>query len=623
LKKTILAVLLASLGSIVPALAGEVSQRSLAQTSPNAPQVQPEPSGDSGPAAGPVDGDDAGNEAGVMLDESGAPVSLAMPSSDPQRLPKLELTPEIMFKVLASEIAFQREDWQSAFATEYELSQSTRDPRLAQRATEFALAARQFDPALMGARRWTELDPDSDRAQQVLLGLTISNNALTDARPVLERKLSSVQPQQRGVMLLQIGRLLGNARDKNAAFGLMQVLAARYPDVAEGHLAVAIAARAAGDSARAVQGAQTSVRMAPDSELVVLTAAPVLDSRDKSDALLKDFLVRHPDSREARFAYARSLTEQKQYANARTEFQEIYRRDQKDMTALIALGLLNAELGDMEQAEIYLKSYIAALAEKPDPRRDTTQALSILAQISLKRNDVNGALDWLAKVGPGQNYLNVQFDRARLEASRGRLPAALKVIDDAAPTGEIEIVRAHQVKAELLEQADRRAEARKVLLAAQAQYPDNTDLLYDLAILDEKDRQYEQMEQRLRRIIQLAPENQHAYNALGYSLAERGVRLDEARQLIGHALMLAPRDPFIRDSMGWVEFRRGSLESAHRYLEAAWTETQSPEIGVHLGEVLWQQNQQDQAREVWRKVQQRTPADPLLKETLIRLKVAL
>ncbi|MBQ1767262.1 MAG: tetratricopeptide repeat protein, partial [Aquincola sp.] len=165
--------------------------------------------------------------------------------------------------------------------------------------------------------------------------------------------------------------------------------------------------------------------------------------------------------------------------------------------------------------------------------------------------------------------------------------------------------------------------AHDVLAAATARQPEDATLLYEQAMMAEKINKPAEMEQLLRRVIQLKPDHAHAYNALGYALADRNQRLPEARDLIAKALSLSPGDPFITDSLGWVEFRLGNREEALRLLRQAYSARPDPEIAAHLGEVLWAQGERDEALRLWRDAQQRDAGNETLRETLARLKVAL
>jgi Flp pilus assembly protein TadD len=178
-------------------------------------------------------------------------------------------------------------------------------------------------------------------------------------------------------------------------------------------------------------------------------------------------------------------------------------------------------------------------------------------------------------------------------------------------------------EAQLLREAGRNQESFDVLGAALAKSPDNTDLLYDYAMAAEKIDRFAVMETSLRRLIDLRPDQPNAYNALGYTMADRGIRLDEARTLIEKALSIAPNDAHILDSMGWVLYRQKDSAGALRYLRQAYAILPEVDIAAHLGEVLWTEGKQDEARQVWREGRSREPNNTTLRETLVRLNVTL
>ncbi|QRX84663.1 tetratricopeptide repeat protein [Glaciimonas sp. PAMC28666] len=540
-----------------------------------------------------------------------------------EHLPLVELTSEILFKELSSEIAFQRGNWQSAYVTLISVAKQTRDPRPARRAAEMALSAKQAGDALVAIRLWRELAPDSDEATQYFLGFIMLSNNLSEAQPILEQRLATASPPTRGLVIFQIQRLLSRAQDKVAAMRMLEAIVAPYLNLPEAHLALAQAAFSNGDSPRAVEEAHLGLQLKPDSELAILTVAQVAPDKVIAAKALTDFLAIHPKAREVRIAYARTLVEQKQYDLARAQFEVLLKTDKDDLTTLLALGLLNAQIGDNKMAENYLTQYVDKLEAHPDENRDNTQALQILAQIAAERNDIDGALNWLAKVGPGEAYLDTQLRRAQLIAKRGDVEGARKVLAQIETNGEGEEVQVAQVDAQFLRDANRNTEALRVLEIELKHYPKNTDLLYDYAMVAEKLDNVSVMESSLRKLIEIAPNSQQAYNALGYSLAERNIRLPEAYALIQKALSLAPQDPFILDSMGWVQYRMGNLPDAEVHLRAAYAALPDVEIGVHLGEVLWTTGKKEEAQKIWRDLQAKDPKNAALTSTLTRLHVNL
>ena len=540
-------------------------------------------------------------------------------------LPAAQLTEDILFKTLSSEIAFQRGQWEAPYVTLLSTAQQTRDPRLARRAAEMALAARRPVEALAAVRLWTELAPHSEEALQNYLGLIMLSDNISEIEPVLVKRLANVAPQARGPMILQVQRLLARAKDKAAAYAIMQTLVAPYANLMESHLALAQAAAANRDAERALAEAEQAIKINPHSELAILTLAQMTSDADAALKLVADFLKKNPDAREVRIAYARGLVEQKQFEQARAQFQTLLKDDQNDLTTLYALGILNAQTNHLPEAESYLKRYVAILTAQPEENRDASQALLLLSQIAEERKDTAAALKWLEQVEPGEAYVGAQVRRAQLLTQGGNMAAAREVLQQAgnATDNNQYQLQLIQAEAQLLRDAGRNQETADTLANGLKRFPNNTDLLYDYAMALDKIANFNAMEDALRKIIALAPNNQNAYNALGYSFADRNIRLPEAIALIKKAVQLAPDDAFIADSLGWAEFRIGNLKEAEKQLRRAYSLRQDPEIGVHLGEILWARGQHEEARKLWREAQSKDPANEVLKSTLSRLQVTL
>lgn len=541
-------------------------------------------------------------------------------------LPSLVLTPEILFKLLSAETAYQRGQWQAAYITMLGVAQQTRDPRIARRAAEMAMSAKQAGEALAAIRLWRELAPDSEEASQYFLGFIIVSDNLAEAQPIFAKRLKETGKQERGVLISQIQRILARAKDKSAAFSMLEELLTPYRATPEAALALAQAAFANSDMARAGTEARAALSARPDSELAALTLAQVTPDQTEAAQGLAQFLAAHPAAREVRIAYARLLLEQKQFGPARSEFETLLKAQPHDPGTLYALGILGVQANDPASAERYLSAYVDVLKTKPGEQRDPTQALLILAQIAEQHKDSDAALRWLEKIEPAESqnaaYFTALLKRAQITARRGDLPGARKLLDDFEAENDAEQVQIIQAKAQILRDAKLLHEAFALLGSDLKRFPDNTDLLYDYAMAAEKIGDLKNMERTLRRIITLAPEKQHAYNALGYSLAERNIRLREAYSLIEKALKITPDDPFIIDSMGWVQFRQGKLKEAEELLRRAYGIRADPEIAMHLGEVLWSRGRKSEALQLWRDAQAQDPQNEALKSTLQRLKVS-
>ncbi len=539
--------------------------------------------------------------------------------------PNIVLTPEVMYKYLASELAFQRGEAFSAYATMLALARSTRDARLARRATEFAAAGSLSAEALKAARVWRELAPHSDEASQALVGLLVANGRVDEAKQMLAQQLAASTPEALPATIVAVQRQLARMTDRKGGMALLRELLEPYRDSLEALLTLAQTAMVSGERAVALTEARAALARHPSSEVAALTLAQVIEDKAESAKVLGDFLKANPKARDVRLAYSRMLFEQNRVADARAQFETLLQQYPNDQTTLYALGLLSVQAGDLPSAEKYLSAYIDTLGGQPDRERDSSQALLVLAQIAEERNDTSGAMKWLAMVDPANqaNYLAATVKRAQLLARSGQLDEARAILRDTEVEGEDERARLIVNEAQLLRDAGRLDDALKLVADALQSSKDNVDLLYEHAMLAEKANQLDLMERELRRIIQVAPDNQHAYNALGYSLADRNLRLQEAYDLIRKASDLAPEDPFIMDSLGWVEFRLGRYEQAEKTLRRAFGIKADPEIAAHLGEVLWVLGREDEARQLWRDANAKDPKNSTLRGTLQRLQVKL
>ena len=547
------------------------------------------------------------------------------PDGKPNALPNVDLNSELLYKLTRAELEFKNGQWQGPYVTMMMAAQQTRDPRLARRASEMALAAKQGGEALAAIRLWRELAPDSDEATQFFLGFVVLSDKIEEAEPIFAQRIAAAPPGSRGVALFQTQQILARANDKLFAYAMLARLMEPYLDMFEAHLVLAQGALSIGERERAIAEANKALAIKPASELAVLTLAQVTGEPQAAGQVLAAFLEKNPDAVEVRAAYARMLVEQKQLEPARTQFLALLKTQPDNVGALYALGIVSLQLEDARGAEQYFKRFLAVLEKSPGEDRDPFKALMMLSQIAEARNDIPGAIAWLDKVDSSTSggYLDARLRRAQLMARSGDLDGARKTladtkVDDPAAQGQLLLV-----DAQLLRDGGYVQSAYTVLQNALVRFPDNPELLYDYALLAERLDKLDLMEASLRRVMQIAPDNQHAYNALGYSLAERNIRLPEALALIERALQMAPGDPFIMDSMGWVQFRMGNLPAAEDALRRAYAVRPDPEIAVHLGEVLWQKGDKDEAQKLWREAQGKDPKNDALKSTLARLNVSL
>lgn len=528
-------------------------------------------------------------------------------------LPDQELTDEILFKLMLAEIAVQRGQPQVAVAAFLELAQETRDPRIAQRATEVAWNARDLTAALEAATIWLKTDPGSTQARQVLATLLVSQSQLAEAQPHIEKWIAA-DPAHVGQSFLQLSALLGRHKDKAAVVKLMQALAQPYPGVAEAHLAVAQAALDANESALALDEGRAALKLRPDWELAALFQAQVLQQRSNAEAIqyLAGYLNTYPGAKDVRLNYARLLVNEKKFSEARSQFETLLAEVPQNADVTLAVALLAIQAKDYDEAETQLRRLLEIHYKDPDMAR------FYLGQLNEERGRYDEALKWFGAIGPGDHFISSRVRYAGVLAKQGDLAAARSYLQQIDAQNPQQRIRLLQAEAQLLRDAHEYQQAFNLLGEALAKQPDAPDLLYDHAMAAEKLNRIDVLEANLRQLIKKQPENAQAYNALGYTLADRNERLPEARALIETALKLAPDDPFIMDSLGWVLYRQGLNKEGLDYLRRAFTLRPDAEIAAHLGEVLWNLGQREQAQKIWSEMLKAHPKNEALLDVVKR-----
>ena len=537
----------------------------------------------------------------------------ASPARSQPQLPAHELTEQLMLKLMLAEVAVQRGQPHVAVPAYLDLARETHDPRIAQRATEVAWNARFVDSAIEAAGIWLKADSQSQQARQVLAALLVNQAQLTTALPHLETWLRS-DPANVGQSFLQITSLLARHKDKNAVLELMQGLARSYSEVPEARFAVAQAAWNAQNADLALSEVREALRLRPDWELAALFQAQVLQRQSGPEALayLSSYLDQHPRAKDARLAYARMLVSEKQFPEAKKQFEVLLAEHPDNPEVTMAVALLALQLKDYDAAETHLKRALEIKYREPDTVR------MYLGQVNEERKRYDEALKWYGAISSGEQYISAQLRYAGVLSKQGRLGDARKHLQAITPRNAQQQVQLTQAEAQLLREASAYQDAYDLLTRALDKFPDYPDLLYDHAMAAEKVDRIDVLEENLRKLISLRPDHAHAHNALGYTFADRNERLDEARELIETALKLAPEDPFIMDSMGWVLYRQGQLPQALDYLKRAHALRPDPEIAAHLGEVLWVSGQRDEARAVWDEVLKSHPTNEVLQNTVNR-----
>jgi len=549
-------------------------------------------------------------------DDDDAPPAASAPASqkkDDVVLPKQELTEPVLLGLLVAEIAAQRNNAGFSAQTYVDLAKRTRDPRVAKRATEIANYARQPGLALEAARIWYAIEPGSPQALQSLGGLLISARRVDEALPYLE-KLFAGDATSATNGFMQINRFLAPNPDRSANLGVVRKLAGNYPDLPQAHFAIAQAAAAANNDALALGAVRRAGQLRPDWDLAAIFEAQLLQAKAPAEAQarLAGYLKSYPESREAGLSYARLLVLDKKLPEARQQFKSLLAAHPENTDVLYTVGLLSVQLKDYDEGEAYLSKLLQTRF------RDKNSVRFTLGQLAEEKKDLPAALKWYSQVESGEQFVPSRLRYAMVLSKQGKLAEAREYLRSA-DAGEQQ-VQMRIAEAQLLRDANQNTEAFKVLAQALQEQPDQPDLLYDHALTAERLEKYDILESNLNKLIKLKPDHAHAYNALGYSFAERNVRLDEAKKLIEKAMLLAPEDLFIVDSMGWIYYRMGDYPRAIEYLRRAWNGRPDGEIGAHLGEVLWVSGERAEAERIWQEAVKNSPENDALQKTIKRFK---
>lgn len=539
----------------------------------------------------------------------------------------------LFYELLLAELNARGGEHEAAFSLVLDAAHKTNDPRLYQRAVEIALQGRYGISALQAARAWKQAMPTSREANRYVLQILIGLNRLGEALEPLKREVATADPKERAATISVLPLYFARAIDKKLAASIVEQTLADYlttPTV--GVVSWSVIGRMrfdAADHAGAVEAARKAQSLDGKSELPALLALSFMGSKVTSaESIVTKYLDGKPRP-EVRMEYVRVLLNARRYAEASTQLQILTSEKPDFAEAWLLLGVLELQEGEPSVAERTLKHYVKlALAKRTDTSRADTdrglvQAYLSLAQIAEQRKDFSEADAWLNRIDSASDVLSAQLRRAALLARRGKLEDARKLIRSQPDRSSGDARLKISAEVQLLRENKQHKAAYDVLLQATKENPNDFDLVYDMAMVAENLGNTEEMERLLRSVIAGKPDYHHAYNALGYSLAERNTRLDEAKELILKALEFAPDDPNINDSLAWVEFRIGNLPEALRILQTAFKTNPNAEFAAHLGEILWAMGRKDEAIRTWKEGMQINAENETLRETLKRLRVKL
>ena len=548
--------------------------------------------------------------------------------------PPSALTAELFYQLLLGELNAIGGEPGAGFAIILDAARKTGDARLFQRATEIALRGRSGDSALQAARAWRTAMPQSREANRYVLQILIGLNRLGETVDPLKRDLSLAPAPERAAVINNSPNYFARAADKAGAAAIVeQALAAYLDDAALGPSAWTSVGRlraAAKDNTAALDAALRGQALDPSADAPAILALSLFGSgSNEAESVVLRYLDNNPRF-EVRMDYTTALIGRQRYAESAMQLDRVTREKPDYARAWLIKGTLEQQNRQLDQARTSLLRFVELARQQKDSPQATdesdqalTQAYLRLAEIAEQRKEFAQAQEWLARIDNAQEMVSVQSRRAAILARQGKLAEARAMIR-ALPEKEPADARM-KISAELQILRDNKHYqlAYDLLREALRADPKDTDFQYDLSMIAEKLGRTDEMEQILRRLIEAKPDYHHAYNALGYSLAERNVRLPEARQLILKALEFAPGDPYISDSLAWVEYRSGNHAEALRILKKAYADKPDAEIAAHLGEVLWTMGRKDEAIAIWREGFAINADNETLLETIKRLRVTL
>ena len=521
---------------------------------------------------------------------------------------------EFVYKFLLAEIAAQRGDLTSAGHLYYDLAKLTKNIPLAQRATNIAGYARNGRLALDSAELWRQLDNDSLEAKQILAELFISSGNLAKARPIIEKLLE--QEKTRADGFLYLNNLLSKVENKKNALRFILAVAKPYPDLAEAHFSIAHTAYFAGDLKLAEKELDITESIKPNWETAALFRGYTLaiDWPEKALEFYQSFLNVNPNSNEVRLEYAKILANLKMYSIAKSEFLRLVDGSLASPEISLTVALLSLELNDNILAEKFFNQAL----ERGYSDRDKIQIY--LAKIYLDRKEPDRAITFLDKISSGQLFVEAKILTAEIIAEQSSVDdgiASLLKYKNLSLNDKLQFLKA---KTSLLYNNNRQQDAFDLMKGEDSNFDKSAEFKFDYAMLAEKMGNLLLMEQLLKEAIKIKPDYAYAYNALGYSYADRNIKLVDAKKYIEIALSISPNNHYIMDSMGWLHFRMGNIEIALQFIEKAYKIQKDPEIAAHLGEILWKMGKLKQAEIVWEESIKTYPSNTVLLETFERLR---
>jgi tetratricopeptide (TPR) repeat protein len=452
---------------------------------------------------------------------------------------------------------------------------------------------------------WLQRAPDDMHAHRFAASVAIGNGRLDEAKSHLKRLLDTPGVDREG-LLIEVVTQLNSEAGKEDAMRLLDSLVKQYPGAADVHLAYALLASNKEEHASALKEIEAALSMQPDWNRARLLQAQILgrmgDSAGARQAIQRA-LQKTPNNTRLRLIYAQMLAKSGDNAGAERELERVLAKEPNNEDARFGMAIALADMGKLEKA----KKEFLGLASAP---KWQSQAYFYLGMIGVKENKPQAAIQWFDRIADGPLEFDARVSSVTALISLGRLDEARLRVADLRGKFPKEALRLYLLEGELLTRSKNYRAAFDLLTRALDELPGQPELLYTRALTAEQLDRVDILEADLRAVLEKNPDDANALNALGYTLAERGERLEEARKYLARALELKPEDPAILDSFGWLQYRLGNFPEALKYLAQSHERIKDPEIAAHYGEVLWESGRRDEARKVWREGMKKDPQHP-------------
>ncbi|MBU0499262.1 MAG: tetratricopeptide repeat protein [Gammaproteobacteria bacterium] len=560
------------------------------------------------------------------LDPEPEPVQGKIAGNGPYPTPEplhRELTSEIIFQLLAGELAAHRGRGKIAFGHYRKAATLSGDPGVAERTAKIALFLKDKQGAEASVAHWVQRDPNNLEARQFAVAVALYVNKFEQARGHLADLVRVADAKGEDGFLLAV-RALGKAEDAKQSLNLMRGLVKVHRSRPESWHALALLAAEIKAFSQAKKAIARAVVLKPDWREARVLQSKIFwfgGHRDEALGLMGKLVVEAPDDKDLRQTYARFLVQAERHKEAFGQFQELLKefKDQEQGHVAdevrYALGILALQLKRHEESVAYFE----ALLNSPQRR---SEAAYFLGRIAEERKDDPGAIKWYESVTEGEYELEASLRIAERLSGSGRLAEARARLTAGRGRWPEHAVRIYVLETALLKEAKAdEQEVWKLFDEALKGHPKDADLLYSRALYGVSCGRVDVLERDLQAVLKDNPKHADALNALGYTLSDMTGRQEEAMGYIRQALELKPDSPAILDSMGWVQYRIGRLDEALGYLHKANEKLHDPEIASHLGEVLWVSGKKDEARQVWKKAWEKFADNDILQKTLERFGV--